>query len=64
MTMEADTELCGRHSYSIRKPRGKDVSELYLELQARAMNRGKEPPMSLCERKFVLEAIKESKVRL
>jgi hypothetical protein len=26
------------------------------------MNRGKEPQVSLCERKFILEAIKESKV--
>lgn len=26
------------------------------------MNRGKEPPLSLCEKKFMLDTIKESKV--
>ena len=29
---------------------------------AAAMQRGKEPPLSLCERKFILEAIREGKV--
>lgn len=32
--------------------------------QRNGMNKGKEPPISLCEKKFLLDAIKENKVPL
>lgn len=48
----------GTYTVSIRNPRG-EFRSVHLCV---AMNRGKEPLVSLCERKFVLDAIKESKV--